>query len=194
MKKILKLIVVTLAVFLSGCGLIKEKRQLAISEVYTSLDSAASEVPSMLKLSRGDSLQIEISEGLSPRLKRGEHTDYFEVVEVEGAKETEFSLVLHAMCDCLGLRKWAVLSEVYLVSPSGKQVELHRSGLQSMTVAGEFKEMGPHKFIIIASSKYEGQKMGSIDGYLPLGKPAQVIELSLPLTVHPTGTLKVEYE
>ncbi|WP_444927501.1 hypothetical protein ACJJI4_06745 [Microbulbifer sp. TRSA002] len=192
MNKLLGLTSVVFAILLAGCGLIKEQRQVAISKIYTDLQEVAKEVPAILSLNKGESPQILISEDFSPRLARNKHTDYFEVVEVQGVKDQAFSLMVHAVCDCLGVRKWAVLSEVYLVSPSGKEVQLSQSGLQTRQVSGIFSDAGTHKLIIVAASKYSGQRMGRISGYIFAANAA--VPLSLPLTVHPTGTLKLEYK
>lgn len=183
--------VMTAVILSSGCGLMKEQRQLAISEVYADLNSAT-QVPALVKLEKGDSLQILISEDSSPRIQREGYTDYFEVVDLEGIENQRFYLELHAMCDCLGFRKWAVLSEAFLINPSGELVDLNPTGLQSRLTSGVFKESGSHKLFIIAASKYKGKKMGVVRGYYD--GTNTISEMSVPLIVHPTGTIKLEYK
>jgi len=165
------------------------KRTSAITTVYDSIGAAATEVNPLVSLTYGKGERFLIQEGVSPRikLKLEKEIDYFEVASVEGKKGQAFNLEVSALCDCVGVRKWGVIPNSFLISPDGQQIGVTKNtAIDQIRHTGNFPMDGRYKLVVIAKSKYTGQKIGDVKGYLP-----NSTTVSLPATAHPTGTIIV---
>ena len=182
-----RLVCAILVCILTGC--ISTKRTSSIVTVYDDISIATTNVKPLVSLSYGTSQRILIEENVSPKIKLNfeEETDYFEVISIDGKKGQAFNLEVSALCDCLGFRKWGVLPDSFLISPEGQQVGVrNNTSIDQIRHTGNFPMDGKYKLMVIAKSKYVGQKIGDVKGYLP-----NTSTISLPVTVHPTGTVIV---
>jgi hypothetical protein len=162
-------------------------------DVFKEVATAAKDVPAVFSVVKGGSKRINIKDNVSPKILYNGRVEYFEVVEIDGTKDSEFSFFVYAICDCIGLRKWAVLSESLLVDPDGKLVEIKETGdLQTRNLVGKFPKSGIYKLLILANSKYSGMTMGEVVGQFNYSDPNT--RFSLPLTIHPTGMVKVKWK
>jgi len=173
--------------------MLSEQRKEAVTNMpFKGIRTAAFAVPAVLAVSHGNFENIIIKESVSPRIEYDGSTDYFEVIDVDVKEISNFTFVLNALCDCLGFRKWAVLSEAFLIAPDGKFVALKEVGsAQTRTLTGAFLRLGMHKLVVIAKSKFDGQLMGRISGQLDHLDPAT--KFGLPLVAHPTGVVQVNW-
>lgn len=178
--KILLIIVFTLS---SGCATTRSKS--VSQEPYTDISLAAQSVSPILKLIVGGNERINIGQKESPKIIIDNITSNFEVLEIEGLKNQNFSINLYSACDCLGFRKWVISSAPYLFDPEGKKVDINIVGGQLKNISGHFPQTGKYRLLVVADTTYVGELAGRID--------VSNYNFTVPLVIHPEGTVQVVY-
>ena len=134
---------------------------------------------------------MKISKKVSPKLKNKNFEDLFEVIELNVVEEKDFQFRVHALCDCLGFRKWAINSKIFILDPAGNKVKTDteiEDSLQTKLIKGKFQSSGIYKMIVVADSEYTGKKLSDIEGNI------DGVSLSLPLVSHPEGNIQIKWK
>lgn len=184
-----RILCLTLAITLAGCvPFMTESRNGKFDTVFSDIVEAAKTVPPLITMKKGQDTPIKISTEKSPKLKRDNATDSFEVVSLTGKKDEAFTIQLGAICDCLGFRKWSAVPVPLLISPNGTQVTFSQEGeTTAKIIRGTFPMDGEYKLIVIADTSLNNRVVGRAMGY----DPATYSQFSVSITAHPEGTVIV---
>lgn len=189
------LAMLSMLLLLSGCTSMMGNTRSKSTDVDTfhNISDAVKNTSPVLDVKKGDFKNINIDAEASPKIEREGRIEYFEVVELNGVANSNFSITVASLCDCLGFRKWAVLAETFIFAPDGTPIEFKKDGTpETQILTGKFPKDGKYKILVIADTKYLDQTMGTIHGYLDYTNSASGI--TLPLTVHPTGLIQVAWD
>lgn len=189
------LAMLSMLLLLSGCTSMMGNTRSKSTDVDTfhNIADAVKNTSPVLDVKKGDFRNINIDAEASPKIEREGRIEYFEIAELNGVRNADFSITVASLCDCLGFRKWAVLADSFIFSPDGTPVEVKKDGTPEVQIlTGKFPKDGKYKILVIANTKYLDQKMGTIHGYLDYTNSASGI--TLPLTVHPTGLIQVAWD
>lgn len=180
-----------LALIVASCAAPQLRATDDGERVFESIPAALAALSPTGTLSPGASTKLVISEKKSPSLKQGRLNNRFEILEVNGRKGQPFIFTTLAVCDCLGFRKWAVFAAPSLVDQTGQVVAHDKPGYapEMRTIDGVFPEDGRYYLVVVADRKFEGSEMGQIAATGLTGLPI----MGIPLTVHPTGDLIVQW-
>ncbi|MFG0833153.1 hypothetical protein ACF8OI_06320 [Aeromonas bivalvium] len=186
------IVMLSTLLLLSGCvSMMGNTRNKSESiGTFHDISTAARDTSPILEISKDDFKNINIDKDVSPTIIREDRVEYFEIVELTGKENSDFSLTIASLCDCIGFRKWAVLAEPFMFGPDGSPVEMKKGGTpEAQTLTGSFPKSGAYKLLIIANTKYLDQQMGNIHGYWDYSNSAS--GFTLPLRVHQTGLVQV---
>lgn len=198
------LLVALIAVFMSGCATnITNARRTddRAGKIYKAVGEAALDTAPLSPLNFGAIVNLDITVA-SPAVAGEKGNNKFEVLGLIGKKDQEFTISIMPLCDCLGVNKWLVSPDPYLLNTQGEIVaQIDKSGpppatnvrFVVKTLKGKFAADGEYKLAMIADNTHEGQKIAETGtsilmvGFIPVPIP------SIDEVVHPTGKVQVQW-
>lgn len=178
--------------FLYGCASTERPDGLG-KQRFTSLESAVANVQPVGQIRFGESKNVKIIEE-SPYFDRAGSSGRFEVISLEGKAGDSYKLTAYSVCDCFGFKKWAVLPRLYLLDGSKKVISKDAIVLSSRSryLAGVFPKDDAYYLLVVADAESEGRRLEDVSIGVALPGQAFVPDLlSVPMTSHPTGVVKI---
>lgn len=182
----------SLCLFLYGCASTERPDGLG-KQRFTSVESAAANVQPVGQIKFGESKSVKIVEE-SPYFDRAGSSGRFEVISLDGKAGDSYKLTAYSVCDCFGFKKWAVLPHLYLLDGSKKIISKDAVVLSSRfrSLAGVFPKDDTYYLLVVADAESEGRRLDDVS--IGVALPGQAFVpgvLSVPMTSHPTGVVRI---
>jgi hypothetical protein len=185
------LALVTTSALLSGCaGIVRSDP--ASEKVYRDVSSAVLNTRPIGHVDHGSAQNVKIGDQ-SPSLDADSIKGRFEIVTVRGEMGKKFEINSAAVCDCFGFRKYSVVPVSFLADTTGRVV-FKADGSSSQTLKGVFPADGTYHLVIVADKSKAGFRIGEIKAGLAYPSGFKPDVLTIPMTGHPTGLVRVKYE